>query len=78
LVYLISFDNETSLFFARLPAQPLIRGEGRTLYAAVENLEKSLIVRENQDHLDRFNVQIQVEEKEENELALTAKLSVLV
>jgi hypothetical protein len=76
LAYRIIYDNETGLFSAYSPAQPLIYGQGKSLDAAVDNLETHL----NRLALrpDRFNVEIEFDERYKNEIELRAKLSIVV
>ncbi len=76
LAYRIIYDNETGLFSVFSPGQPLIWGEGKSLDGAVDNLEMSLD--RLADHSDRFNVEIELDEKYKNEVELRAKFSIVV
>lgn len=76
LTYLISFDNETGLFSAKSINRPLIIGQGKSLNAAIDELEMNLD--RKADHDDRLNVNLVFEEKQKDEIELTAKLSITV
>jgi hypothetical protein len=76
LAYRIIYDNETGLFSAFSPGQPLIWGEGKSLDGAVDNLEMSLD--RLADHSDRISLEIELDEKYKNEIELMAKLSIVV
>jgi hypothetical protein len=76
LVYRIIHDRETGLFSAYSPARPLILGQGTSLDAAVDDLERYLDRLANPP--DRFNMQVELDEKYRNEIELRAKLSIVV
>jgi hypothetical protein len=75
LTYLIKFNNETGLFHVRSTANSSIYGEGKSLYAALDNLEMEL---GREFARDRLNLKLQVEEKRNDEIELTAKVSITV
>jgi len=76
LNYLVKFDTETGLYLARTADQPLVHGEGKCLYSAIDDLEAKLshaIV--GADHLD---VRFRVEENRKDRIELSAKVSITV
>ena len=75
MTYQIHFDNDTGLFSAYSRGQPLTHGEGKSLEAAIDNLETNL---ERLEHSDKVNIKIEFGEKEKSGIALTAKVSLVV
>jgi hypothetical protein len=76
LVYLIKFNDDTGLFTARSQSSPFVIGEGKSLYAALDDLEKNTgreITRP-----EKFNVNLSYQEKNKDQLELTAKVSIIV
>ena len=77
MTYLIRFDNETGSFWAHSSALPSIRGEGKSLYAAVDDLERNLS-RAETVQANRYNVNLEFQEKRKDQIELTARLSITV
>ena len=73
--YLVKFDQEAGTFLARSPANPLIMGEGPSLYVAIDNLEAELS--RNVPRSDKLNMDLIIREKE-SKVEVTAKISILV
>jgi hypothetical protein len=76
LTYMINFDSETCNFSASSKMNPYIQGVGKSLFAAIDQLEANL-TRESSIH-DRLKVNLVLEEKMKDKVELTAKVSITV
>lgn len=75
LTYHVRFDNETGLYHAQSRAYPLAYGKGKSLYAAIDALERTI---EQEDRANKINVNLIFEEKARDKIEMTAKLSIVV
>jgi hypothetical protein len=70
LNYLLKFDQEAGMFLARSPANPLITGEGTSLYVAIDNLEAELS--RNSRRSGELNTDLLIRQRE-SEVEVTCK-----
>jgi hypothetical protein len=76
LTYVIHFDNESGLFSVRSPAIPLVTGQGKSLYVAIDDLEAKLQAMDMS--ADRANVDLVFVEKKKDQIELTARVFITV
>lgn len=76
MTYVIRFDNEKGLFTVRSSSMPLVTGHGKSLYVAIDNLEAKL--QKEGISADRVNVDLVFEEKNKDQIELTARVSIVI
>lgn len=74
MAYLISFDKETGLFSAHSSLRPYVVGTGKSLFAAIDQLEVNL--ERDISRTDGISVNLMLEEKKEDKIELTARVSI--
>ena len=47
MTYIVNFDRDSGKFIVRYPEEPLAVGQGKDLYAAIDDLERKLESEQN-------------------------------
>jgi hypothetical protein len=77
LPYIISFDEDAGSYAARSTLDPVIRGSGRSLFAAIDDLEAKLEKGEEK-HPGALTIDVAFQEKPIDKVEINARILISV